>query len=524
VHVLENNPVMLLFVIAAAGVAVAKVRVRGFSVGIAAVLFVGILLGSLDSRLQIPEEIWVLGLAVFVYTIGLASGPGFVRALRRRGVSANLLVLGALTAAAGVAYGVHAVLPAASRAEVAGSFTGGVTNTPALATVLQSLEGTPAEVINVPVVGYSLSYPLGVVVPLLVVAPLLRRSRRQQAPLVSRSIVIEHPVAPLGELRRAYGSQVAFGRVQQGTSVTVATDELVLAPGDIVSVVGPLEEVMDVAGELGRVAAHPIEFDHRAVDVRRVVVSSRRVAGVAIDSLGLDERFGATITRIRRGDVDLVAEPEMQLELGDRVRVVCARERMPEVSRFLGDSYRALGEIDVLSFGFGIAAGLALGAIALPLPGGGSFELGSAGGPLVVGLALGAIGRTGPMVWQLPYTASLTLRQFGTVIFLAGIGLRAGGTFGGAVTDPSSLYAFLAGALVTLVALALLMAGGSRVLHLSPETLAGVIAGAQTQPAVLAFASEQLEDDREVNIGYATVYPVALISKIILAQLILGVA
>jgi hypothetical protein len=200
-----------------------------------------------------------------------------------------------------------------------------------------------------------------------------------------------------------------------------------------VSVVGPLEEVMDVAGELGRVAAHPIEFDHRAVDVRRVVVSSRRVAGVAIDSLGLDERFGATITRIRRGDVDLVAEPEMQLELGDRVRVVCARERMPDVSRFLGDSYRALGEIDVLSFGFGIAAGLALGAIALPLPGGGSFELGSAGGPLVVGLALGAIGRTGPMVWQLPYTASLTLRQFGTVIFLAGIGLRAGGTFGGAV-------------------------------------------------------------------------------------------
>ena len=166
---------------------------------------------------------------------------------------------------------------------------------------------------------------------------------------------------------------------------------------------------------------------------------------------------------------------------------------MREIARFFGDSFRALGEVDVLTFSVGIAAGLALGAIAIPLPGGGTFSLGSAGGPLVVGLVLGAVARTGPFVWQLPYTANLTLRQFGMVLFLAGVGTRAGPAFADAIVRPSALAAVAAGAAVTSTALLILLLAGTRLLRLPPLTLLGVLAGMQTQPAVFAYASDQLE-------------------------------
>jgi putative transport protein len=503
VGLLEDNPVLLLFVVAAAGVLGARIRIRGLSLGVAAVLFAGIAFGAADSKLAVPEEVWILGLVVFVYTIGVASGPAFVGAFRRRGLAANALTVCSLAAAAAAAFGVHLVAGAA-RAAVAGAFAGGETNTPALASLLESLKDAPADLATLPVVGYSLSYPLGVLIPLLAVQFALRRRRPPQPALVTRSVVVEHPVAPHGD------------------TLVVATDETAPAPGDVLSVVGPEDEVEEVVAELGHPAEERIELDRHELDFRRIVVSSRRIAGERIADLGLERRFAATITRVRRGDVDVVAEPSLHLELGDRVRVVAPRRRMDEVSRFFGDSYRALGEIDVLSFSLGIAAGLALGVLPLPLPGGGTFELGFAGGPLLAGLALGALGRTGGLTWQLPYTASLTLRQFGTVVFLAGIGVRAGSSFGGALTDPASVYVFLAGMLATAAAVSLVLLVGTTVLRLSPDTLAGTIAGTQTQPAVLALAAERVEDDRELNVAYATVYPLAIIAKLVLARALLG--
>ena len=521
-HVLEDNPVLLLFLVAAIGMLGARVRVRGFSFGVAAVLFAGIAFGAGDAKLAVPEEVWVLGLALFVYTIGLASGPGFVTALRRRGLAANLTTLAALVAAAGAVVGVQ-VVAGIARAAAAGAFAGGETNTPALAAVLDTLKGAPAREAALPVVGYSLSYPLGVLLPLLAVQFVLRRRPRTAAePLVSRTIVVDHPATSLGELREHHHSAVAFGRVRHAGSLSVALDTSTLARGDEVSVVGAPSEVGEVVAELGHEAAEQLQLDRHEVDFRRVLVSSRRIAGSRISELDLDSRFGATITRVRRGDVDFVAEPELQLELGDAVRVVSRRSQLPAVSAFFGDSFRALGEIDLLGFSAGLAAGLALGALPIPVPGGGTFTLGFAGGPLLVGLALGALGRTGPIVWQLPYTASLTLRQFGMVIFLAGIGIRAGGSFGTAFSDPASLWAFVAGALATAAAVTVLLVAGTRILRLAPETLAGVIAGAQTQPAVLAFAAEQLETDHELNLAYASVYPLAVIAKLALAQLLAG--
>ena len=521
---LAANPVLVLFLVVAAGFAVGRIRVGGFSLGIAAVLFAGIGAGALDDRFVLPDAFWILGLALFVYTVGLASGPGFLAALRRRGLAVNVLIMAGISAAALVAAGSH-LLFGLSAARAAGAFTGGETNTPALAAAIDALKGKTefARLAAQPIVGYSLAYPLGVVLPLLVAWLVLRREQRRPTtapppPLVVQTVLVEHPAGTLAEVRGRH--EVSFGRVRHASHLTAATATLEPTPGDLLSVVGPRDEVEAVVAELGRPAPDEIELDRHDLDFRRIAVSSRSVAGRRVGDLDL-ERFDASATRVRRGDVDLVAEPDTVLELGDRIRVVAPPQRMKEIARFFGDSYRALGEIDALTFSIGIAAGLALGTVSVPVAGG-HFSLGSAGGPLVVGLVLGALGRTGPFVWQPSYTASLTIRQLGMVLFLAGIGRRAGPTFSSAITESSALLAVATGAAATTAALAVFVVGGTRVLHMPGRTLAGVLAGMQTQPAVLAYASEQLDDDRELTLGYASVYPVAMIAKIVVAQLLIG--
>jgi putative transport protein len=195
---------------------------------------------------------------------------------------------------------------------------------------------------------------------------------------------------------------------------------------------------------------------------------------------------------------------------------------MPAVSAFFGDSYRALSEIDVLTFSLGLTAGLLLGVLPIPLPGGGDLKLGLAGGPLVVALVLGALDRTGPLVWSLPYSANLTLRQLGLIVFLAGIGTRAGYAFVSTVQSRDGVLLLGAGAVITFtVALATLWVG-YRLLNVPMGLLSGMLAGLQTQPAVLGFALEQTGDDLP-NVGYAALFPLATIAKILAAQLLLAI-
>ena len=217
----------------------------------------------------------------------------------------------------------------------------------------------------------------------------------------------------------------------------------------------------------------------------------------------------------------MLAHDNTVLELGDRVRIVARRQDMDKIARFMGNSYRALSEIDVLTFSLGIAAGLLVGLIPIPLPGGLVFTLGFAGGPLVVALILGALGRTGPLVWSLPYSANLTLRQIGLIMFLAGVGTRAGYAFVSTFTQGDGIYLFIAGAIITtLTALATLWIG-YRLLKIPMSLLIGLLAGLQTQPAVLGFALEQTGNDLP-NLGYASMFALAVIVKIIVAQLLVA--
>ena len=522
-----ENPTLLLFFVAGCGFLLARIRVAGFSLGIAAVLFAGVAIGAVEPSLKIAEPVWTLGLSILVYTIGLASGPSFVSAMRRRGIAVNVLVLAAVLLAALVTAACVWVV-GLSAPTAAGIFAGGLTNTPALAAALDSLKGlVPASDFDVvaaqPVVGYALAYPLGVLLPLLACHLILRERRVSSTRLVARTAEVER-----GGLPRWPSSHTPMtSRSPSAGSCATATPcprppNLHPREGDLLTVVGEYAAVQAVISDVGFESDEQAQLDRHDVDFRRITVSDRSIAGRRLGELGLDERFGATATRVRRGDLDLVADPAMTLELGDQVRIVASRPRMPEVAEFFGDSLRALGEVDALTFSLGMALGLLLGSLSVAFPGGNHFALGVAGGPLVAGLVLGALRRTGPLVWQMPYTANLTLRQLGTVLFLAGIGTVAGSTVSHTIAEPGSLKILAAAAFVTDDATRRPGDRRPAPLKLAPAMLAGVIAGTHTQPAVLAHASETTDDDPDVSIGYATVYPLAMFAKIIVAQVLVA--
>lgn len=537
---LINNPLLLLFVVAAIGYVLGRIRIAGVSLGVAAVLFVGLAFGALDPNLKLPEIVYLLGLVLFVYTIGLSSGPSFFVSLQHKGLRDNLLMLGVLLLASALTVVAHWLI-GTSAPITAGMFAGSLTNTPALASVIEQLKRSSAGALNdavlaEPVVGYSVTYPMGVLGMILAIYLFQRlwqvdyRAEARTAPelglgtegLVSRTLRITRPELDgrnLGELTRTNRWDVVFGRLQHDGHVSLATSDSYVKLNDLLSVVGTAAEVERVIAQLGEPAPEPLELDRHVLDFRRVFVSNPEVAGKRLRELDLPHTQGAIITRLRRGDSEILPHGDTVLELGDRVRVVTRRENLDNLSAYFGDSYRRLSEIDVVSFGLGLTLGLLLGMVPIPLPGGGVFTLGFAGGPLLVALVLGWLERSGPIVWSLPYSANLTLRQLGLTLFLAGVGTRSGYSFVSTLAQGGGLSILIAGTLITAVAAVTLLVVGHRLLKIPMGLCIGILAGLQTQPAVLAFASEQTDNDMP-NLGYATVYPLATIAKIVLAQLL----
>ncbi|MEO0469226.1 MAG: TrkA C-terminal domain-containing protein, partial [Bacteroidota bacterium] len=247
-----------------------------------------------------------------------------------------------------------------------------------------------------------------------------------------------------------------------------------------------------------------------------VFLSNPEVAGQSIASLNLVEKYQAIITRVRRGDVDLLARGETVLELGDRIRFVARLKDIPSLLKLFGDSYQRLSQIDLLSFGLGMALGLLLGMISFQLPGDLTFKLGFAGGPLIVALILGALRRTGPIVWTLPYSANLTLRQIGLILLLASVGVRSGHTFVQTILQGGAGMLFLAGTLVSLVSAFCVIVFGYKVFRIPFSILSGMVSN---QPAVVDFATEQ-SGNQLPGVGFALMFPIAMILKIVFAQVL----
>lgn len=541
IQLLLHNPLLLLFLVAALGYFLGRIQFRGSSLGVAAVLFVGLAFGALHPDLKLPEIVYLLGLVLFVYTIGLSSGPGFFASFRRKGLRDNLLVVGVLVLMVIFAMIAHRLLQL-SPAQTAGLFSGSLTNTPSLASVLDYLKSSAAtaeldHLLAEPVVAYSLTYPMGVVGMILTIylmqkiwqtnyateAANLRELGATNVKLQNRTIRVTRSEAthePLHELVKRHRWDVVFGRLKRGNQLALALGATRLQIGDLISIVGSREELERVTKEFGDVSREQIDLDRSRLDYRRIFVSNHKLAGQRLCDLNLPRRFGALVTRVRRGDVEFLPHGDTVLELGDRIRVLTHRDRMDAVSAFFGDSYRAVSEIDVLTFGLGLALGLLIGLVPIPLPNGVVIKLGLAGGPLIVAMILGTLGRTGPLVWNLPYSANITLRQVGLIFFLAGVGTRAGYAFVNTFTEGSGIAIFVAGALITCAAALTTLWIGHRLLKIPMSLLIGMLAGLQTQPAVLGFALEQTRNDLP-NLGYATVYPIATIAKIILAQVLL---
>lgn len=537
IEALVQSPLLLLFTVIAIGYGIGELRIGGFKLGVAAVLFVGLAFGALSPELTITPFIITLGLAIFVYTIGLSSAAGFFASFRRHGFNDvyfaifTVLVSGTIAWAIGRWLGFDAAL-------TGGLYAGASTNTPALAGLLDAIQkggaaGAMEGMREQAVVGYSLAYPmgvLGVMLGIMLLQKLFKVNYAAEAKelqsdyplgedLTSRTLNVEHQDIigkSLREFLRGKSSRVVFGRIQHAGNTTLSNWGTVPERDDKIVLVGT-EEAIDKAAEfIGPVAELQLSYDRSVFDVRRLFVSNDDIAGKTIVSLNLQERFNLLITRVQRGDMDLLATGDTVLELGDRILLVSHRDDLPELFKVFGNSYEALSRINLLSFGLGITLGLLLGMIEITLPGGYSFSLGYAGGPLIVALILGQLRRTGPVVWTLPYGANLTLRQVGLIFLLSGIGIRSGQTFYQTLLTDLGYKVFLAGGAISILGTISTLVVGFKVLKIPFSFISGMVG---SQPAVLDFAVEQA-GNKYPTIGYTRVLPIVLIGKILAVQIL----
>jgi len=536
VTTLAENPILTLFVVIGLGYLLGEISVFGFRFGVVSVLFVGLAVGSLSLSISVPEVIPTLGLIIFIYTIGIQSGPEFFESLRRRGYRDSVFALAVVVLGAGVTLLVSR--PAhLTRARAAGLYTGAMTNTPALAAARELLRerglsaGLSPEQIRAasdgPVVGYSIAYPIGVIGVLVSFAVLRRLWKAPMEPptegvdIRARDFAVMNP-AVIGRtveevLRPHRDPGFVVSRIQHGAASDIVRGDTRLDRGDIVVAVGDDDGLLRAEQIFGQPVEAHIELDRSQLDFRRVFVSRQEIVGKRIRELDLERSMSATITRLRRGDVDFIPGRETRLELGDRVRVLTHRENFSAVSQFFGDSIRGAAEADFGSVALGMVLGVLVGLAPIPLPGG-SVRLGFAGGPLLVALILGKLEHTGRITWTMPLNSKLTLRQIGLLFFLAGVGIRAGYSLSQALRQ-NGLAMLLAGAVVTMAVTLVSLLVGYKLLKIPFASLMGLVSGIQTQPACLAYATREAGSDAP-NISYAAVYPVAMIAKIILAQLL----
>jgi putative transport protein len=391
---------------------------------------------------------------------------------------------------------------------------------------------------DLPTVGYSVTYLFGVLGMLIGAMFALKSTAPRSATteleeeavvpeLDTATVRIEAENLPdLETLSEKYDHQLVFSRIMRGDRpghpgvVDLATDSAVPVPGDIVTVVGNVERIDEFVKDVGHLSTVALTLDRSALDYRRIAVSNPAACGVPLADLRLTRKFGATATRVRRGDVDLLATDDLTLQIGDRVRVVAAPAKLKEVAKFFGDSEKGAQAFSLTALALGLALGVLLGLLEFPIPGGGQFALGMAGGPLVVGLCLGRVGRTGSILWTLPSSASATLNHLGMMLFLAYAGSNSGSALADAIVTPTGWRLLVVGLVVTAVTAIGHLTIGRLFGGLFGPRLAGVMAGAQTQPAVLAYANLRSNDDPRVNLGYALAYPVGMITKVLIAPLL----
>jgi len=514
-HILEQSPMLALFLAIGLGYGLGRISIGGFSLGVGAVLFMGLALGAIAPTCAPPGMVNSIGLVMFLYGIGIQYGRQFFAGLAGPGLKWNVLaaagVLGALavTLALGAAAGLSSPLSM-------GLFAGSLTSTPALQAALDAAKnGDPA-------IGYSVAYPFGVIGPILCLFAFSRlfksRTVAPPATLQSLEITLEgFQGASVAGLLAQLPSGVDLVAVRHGGTNRLPDPHARIGEGDAVLLYGSPEELEKARLALGRVDTGRIAKDRGALDIVRLFVSSPSLVGTALGKVMFPGDMVAKIAEIRRGDALLFPAPDLVLEYGDRVGVIAPREAIPQLREQFGDSLKSTAEFCYLSVGLGMSLGVLLGLLKFPVPGVGHFSLGIAGGPLLVSLALGRLGRTGPLSWHMPLAANLTLRNFGLTLFLAGVGLGAGRPFVETVSKTGFTLLGI-GAAIVLGSVAGVMLAGQFLFRMTTDDLFGVVSGVASNPAILAYANRTVQSDR-IDVAYATVFPSTTILKILCAQL-----
>jgi putative transport protein len=524
------------------GMAFGSMKFRGIGLGTSGVLFAGIVVGHFGEAVdhQTLDFVKEFGLILFVFTIGLQLGPGFFAALREQGVKMNLLaaIIVALGAASAPLAGWIAGFDPAA---VLGIFSGASTNTPSLGAATQTLGTIPGiteDRLALPALAYAVTYPaaiIGIIGTLLLLKQILRidpvaeaaefsaRNRRQVEPLERRTLVVTNPNLDGVQLCHIPGrleAGVTISRILHDGETHIAGETSVLHLEDRLAVVGTSAALDDFARVIGRSSHHDLVMSDESISYRRVVVTARDVLGKNVGQLELGDRFGVAVTRVTRADLEMSAVPGLRLKFGDQLQIVGRDKDLDAAAKALGNSLKEMNETHFIPFFIGLVLGVALGTMPIAFPGMPQpVKLGLAGGPLVVALILGRVGRIGRQVWHMPVNTNLAFREFGISLFFAAVGLGAGSKFFATVFSATGLQWLAAGIVVTMLPLLVVGIFARVVLKMNFMDLSGLLAGSMTDPPALAFASNIAGSDAP-TVGYATVYPLTTLMRILAAQIL----
>lgn len=515
----------MLFLIIAIGFVIGRIKIKGISLDVSAVIFVALVFGHFGY--EIPKDFQYLGLVLFIFTIGIQAGPSFFESFKQNGrqlaALASILIISAGVITFCIFYfgGIDKNLSI-------GLLNGALTSTPGLAAAIDAT-GSPMASI-----GYGIGYPFGVIGVILFISLVPRFMRLKVSdeekkykdelaldyPEILRkyySVENENVIGKsLKDLNIRFMTKAVISRIMHQEKVIAPSPEIILQKGDIIKAVGTLDALERVNLLVGPETEKEIPSD-KNYEVRPVLVTNKDVVKKTLGQLNILNTYNATVTRIRRSGINLSPSPSSKLQFGDKLMIVCNQGNMKNVIRIFGDDDRKLSNTDFFPIATGILLGILVGKLSINL-GNFSFSLGLTGGILLVGLILGRTGKTGPIMWTMTGAANQLLRQFGLLFFLAAVGTSAGSSL--VVTfQEYGVELFVYGILITLVPMILATIIGRYVMKMNLLTLLGTLTGSMTSTPGLAAVDNMVDTDAPA-LAYATVYPIAMVLLIIVVQIL----
>lgn len=533
--------IVVVSLIIAGGLAFGKIKIMGISLGISFVFFVGILAGHMGFSVDsvVLDYVETFGLSMFVYCLGLHVGPNFFGSLRHEGMQQNVWSL--IIIIAGTLFSLLLIpLTGINLPNMVGILCGATTNTPALGAATQALEhvGLPSGTVAL---ATAVTYPLGVL-GVIIAMVVLRKYCVKPEHLTPQSndnhdhtyIAQFEVVNPaVGHKRIADISHMThlkfiISRIWRNSQVILPTGDTVLEPNDSLLVVTNREDEPAMEMLFGRRVnkdwnKDAIDWNHidTQLESRILVLTRGELNGKRLGDLHLRNSYHVNVSRVIRGDLKLLATHDLRLQYGDRITVVGQHEDINHVESYFGNSIRVLNEPNIGSIFIGIIVGLAIGIIPIQLPGmESSVRLGIAGGPIIMGIIVGALGPKLKLNSYTTVSASLMLRKLGLSLYLACLGLDAGKHFFSTVVQPQGLIWVGVGFLITVVPLLVVGLIALRLRKFDFGTLCGILCGSMANPMALGYANDTIQGDSP-SISYASVYPLGMFLRVIIAQVLI---